>query len=359
VGGDDLEPVELEPLDVEARPRPPRAPLRIRPRWVAVAAALVAMWIVIAVATRGDGNNAAAPLTPATATPNRVRISGALDLLAGLQGVGSGHFAVVINDELRLIDPNAGSDQRVDLRPGPLSIESQNGSSLVVRQNNRLLLVGTNPISVEPLPRDDQLPIATLEPDHWWMLSPEHDGIVQRDGDGPVQQVPAGLRLLAAVDGGFLASTRDSYVLWDGWHVRTLPFHGSFLDATSRLVAVAKDCPGPSCLVDIADLPSGATVRLPGENAERGTLSPDGSRLAGTSALSFYVTMLDTTTGLPRMTLPRRATAATVAPFTWTPSGDALLVLTNTDLAVVRASDGVTERTIDDGGAVQQIVALP
>jgi hypothetical protein len=193
-----------------------------------------------------------------------------------------------------------------------------------VRNTSTTYVIGTDPISVEFVP-SNLPPIATLDRDHWWVVSPSQGGILRRDGDGPIQGVPGGVRLLAAVDGGFLATSRASFVVWDGWTLRPLSIHGSFSAA----------------------------------NADRAKHSPDGSRLAVTSERSQYVTMVDVTMGLTRSVLPRRRSPPMVAPLAWTATGDALLVLTDSNISVVRASDGMTERTIDDGGSVQQIVALP
>jgi hypothetical protein len=358
VGDDVLEPVELEPLDVEDQPLPPREPLHIRPSWVAVIAAVVVAWIVIAVVTRDDHRKPTAPTTPTTAARNTFPASRPADLVVALKGVGSGRFAAVINSELFILNTNTGTRERVDLPPGPLWIESQNGSSLLVRKNRAYYLIGTVPISVVALPLSVP-PIATLDRDHWWVVSPSQGGILRRDGDGPIQGVPAGVRLLAAVDDGFLATSRDSFVVWDGWTVRPLSIHGSFFDATSRVVALGTNCPGLACVVDVTDLQRGGSTRLSAANADRAKLSPDGSRLAVASERSQYVTMVDVTMGLTRSVLPRRKSPPMVAPLAWTPTGDALLVLTDSNISVVRASDGMTERTIDDGGSVQQIVALP
>jgi hypothetical protein len=349
-----IEPVELEPLDVEEGPLPPRAPIHFRPSWIPAVAAVVAIWIVVAVVTRSDDGKAGAPspTTGANAPPNAVSSSLPPGLLAALRGVGSGRFAVVVNSELHVADANAGTDVRVDLRVGPLWIESQNGSALVVRENRTLLLIGTDPISVEQLP-DDLSPIATLEPGHWWIERPEYRGIIQRDGDGPVQQIPVGVQLVAAVDGGLLASTGDAYALWDQWNLRPLPFRGAFLDATPRVIALSNGCPGSSCVIDIDDLKRGTTMRLGSDAADKAAFSPDGSHLA--VAAAFYVTIFDTKWGRSIM-LPRRNSSPTVAPFTWTSNGE-LLVLTPSGIAVADA-DGSRNRTIADGGVVQQIVAL-
>jgi hypothetical protein len=272
-----------------------------------------------------------------------------------LRGVGSGHFAVVVNSELHVVDANAGSDVRLDLRVGPLWIESQNGSSLVVRKNRTLSLISTHPVSVEQL-TVDLAPIATLDAGHWWIQRPEHNGIIQRDGDGPAQQVPAGVRLVAAVDGGFLALAGDAYALWDQWDLQSLPFRGAFLDATPRVIALSNGCPGPRCTIDIDDLQRGTIARLTTDSAGPGAFSPDGSRLAVASVPASYVTIFDTEWGHSTR-LARRDTSPTVAPFAWVSNGE-LLVLTPTGVAVVDA-DGVPRRTIDDDGMVQQIVALP
>ncbi len=356
--GDGLEPVELEPLDVEESSRPPLPPIRLRPSWIPGIAAVVAAWIVVAVVTRSDDGKSAAPspTTHETAAPNPPSHRLPPGLLAGLRGVGSGRFAVVVNSELHVVDADAGTDERVELRVGPLWIESHNGSSLVVRENGTLLSIGTDPVSVEQL-RVDVSPIATLEPDHWWIERPVHDGIIQRDGDGPVQQVPAGLRLVAAVDGGFLASVGDAYALWDGWNVRPLPFRGWFLDATPRVIALSNGCPGSSCIIDIDDLQRGTSVRLASDGADWGAFSPDGRRLAVTSAPSSYMRIFDTRLRRQTIAVPRRRSSPTVTPFTWA-SNSELLVLTPTGIAVVDG-DSVMNRTIDDGGAVQQIIALP
>jgi hypothetical protein len=358
VGDDALEPVELEPLDVEDQPLPPREPLRIRPTWIAVIVAVVAAWIVLAVVTRDDHRKPAAPTTPTTAARNTLPASRPADLLVALKGVGSGRFAAVINGGLSILNANTGTRQDVTVAPGPLSIESQNGNSLVVRNTSTTYVIGTDPISVEFVP-SNLPPIATLDRDHWWVVSPSQGGILRRDGDGPIQGVPAGVRLLAALDGGFLATSRASFVVWDGWTLRPLSIHGSFFDATSRVVALGTNCPGLGCVVDVTDLQRGGSTRLSAANADRAKLSPDGSRLAVTSERSQYVTMVDVTMGLTRSVLPRRKSPPMVAPLAWTATGDALLVLTDSNISVVRASDGMTERTIDDGGSVQQIVALP
>lgn len=247
------------------------------------------------------------------------------------------------------------ADVRIDLRVGPLWIEAQSGSSLVIRKNRTLYTIDTDPVSVEQL-TGDMSPIATLEPDHWWIQRPEDTSIIQRDGDGPAQRIPAGARLVASVDGGILASVGDAYSLWKQWDVRPLPFRGAFLDATPRVIALSNGCPGSRCTIDVDDLKHGTTVRLRADAADQGALSPDGSRLAIASALTSSVTLFDTTTGHSTM-LSRPNASATVAPFTWASNGE-LLVLTATGIAVVDA-EGAPNRTIDDRGGVEQIIALP
>ena len=94
-------------------------------------------------------------------------------------------------------------------------------------------------------------------------------------------------------------------------------------------------------------------MRLGSDAADKAAFSPDGSHLA--VAAAFYVTIFDTKWGRSIM-LPRRNSSPTVAPFTWTSNGE-LLVLTPSGIAVADA-DGSRNRTIADGGVVQQIVAL-
>ena len=90
----ELEPVELEPLDVDDQPRPPREPVRIRPGWVAIVAGVVAVWVVFAVVTHDDGKRAvdraapAATILPTTAATVARAPRSAEILLAALRGTG-------------------------------------------------------------------------------------------------------------------------------------------------------------------------------------------------------------------------------------------------------------------------------
>ncbi len=375
---DDLEPIDLEPIDLEPvdprrahnvdrfdRDRP--GARRVPRSWFAVIGVGLAAWAAIALTTRGAHDRAVPPTpsptsTPLPAVPVHVdRITSlAPHLWTGLQHLGSGRFAAVVDDRLYLLD-RASTEAQTTLVPlpeGHVTIDDQSGASLLASTYHQTL-VSTMPARVRTLAVTETA-IRAAEPDGWWLLS--SDGTIRREGGGDREREPAGTRVAAAVGAGFVAidPPHSRWVLWSGTKVEQLAPGGYQLvgNAGSRVV-FRFGCSIYSCSIEIDDLARHTTVRgfLTGV-PQFAAFSPDGTRLAIASTLGD-VWILDTATGGALATTRGRTTASPSMPFTWTPDGRSLLVVGDDTLEIRRATDGHLTGEITGTAGLQQLVALP
>jgi hypothetical protein len=371
----DLVPVDLEPVDLrdlgETRAERPRrgAPGRI---WVALAGAAIVVGAVVALTHRGTHARPTAapaatdqPTTPATRPAPTVPVPAveritrlAPSLRAALRDVGSGHFAVIVDDRLYVIDHSPSSATRIPLPEGHVTIDDQNGASLLVSTFEQTL-VSTQPISTRTLSARD-FAIKAYAPDDWWLL--RDDGTIRADhGPGSGQRVPEGLRPAAAVQDGFVAlDTRSAWVVWSPSGSRPIAQVGDQLLATrGHDIAFKSSCAYSGCALRLLDVAHGTqiSIRL-SKIPEFAAFSPDGTRVAvaTTTGDAFVV---DTTTGAIVTGTRALAASSPSVPFTWTPDGRELLVVQDHDIQVVRASDGVTARVVRATDGVEQIAALP
>ncbi len=364
VGENDLEPVELEPIDVdedECGPPVPRAPLRIRPAWILAGIALLAAWITIAVATRDDQRRVATPaITPTTAatavpptTPATTAQKSAVRLILPLQFVGGGRFAAVIDNQLFVLDGHGGTARRVNLPAGLIEIQGHSGGSLLVRTNNSYVIVETAADLVEHLPADST--VVPADDGSWAIV---HDDLLQ---DGlHAKHIPSGLRILAGVDGGYLADDLHDYVVWSDAGINPVAGRQLLLAIAPRMIALRGECPSFRCAVDVLNLEARTTRHTQLSTVPTGAeFSPSDSKLAVVSTLG-EVTVIDWLTGREVLQTTSRESPDTALPFSWTPDGDALLVVQDGGIDVYRADTGALTRAIYGGlPGLQQIVALP
>ena len=331
---DDLEPIDLEPVDLEPgvdesrfeRERE-RRPRRVG---VAVAAAGLAMWGVIALvtnATRSHPSSAPSSTVPTTPgrsfTPEVDRVTVVAPLLrAQLQDVGVGRFAAVINDRLYVLDENRATETLVRLPEGHVTIDDQSGE-LLLATTFQQTLVSTQPISTHTLSaRDFAIPAWT--PTRWWILN--SDGTIRADGGGPRLQIPDGLRIAAAVAGGFVAldDANSRWVLWSGPDRQTIaPAAEQLLVTGPETIVFRRDCGYNGCSVDILDIAHGTTFTTPLSRIPNfAALSPDGTRLALSSTQSD-VYIIDTRSGRVIVRTQSVESGTPSPPFTWTPDSRA------------------------------------
>jgi hypothetical protein len=372
---DDLEPIDLEPVDLQPVDLEPgadesrfdREPAR-RPRrlWVLIAAAALAVWGVIALAT-GAGRSrpsstptSTAPTTTAQsfASPgDRVRVV-APQLRAELQDVGVGRFAAVIDDRLYVLDENRSRESWVRLPEGHITIDDQSGQ-LLLASTFQQTLISTQPIATRTLAARD-FAIPALAPARWWILN--SDGTIRSDHGGPRLHIPDGLRVAAAVADGFVAldDAHSRWVVWSGRNTRKIAPVGYQLLTTGPETIVFKDnCGYNGCSVEILDLARGRTTgtvlpRVPNFAA----LSPDGRRLA-LSSTQADVFILDARTGNPIVETHSVASDTPSLPFTWTPDSRSLLIVQDDDIEVRRATDGSLTSLIPHTSGLEQLIALP
>ena len=359
----DLEPVDLEPGDDASRfeRRRDRRPTWI---WIGLAGVGLAAWAAIALTTRG-GHARPAPTTP-TSQPQVDRVAAlAPRLRAALQSVGSGRFAAVIDDRLYVFDDETPSATLVALPEGHATIADQSGSNLLVSTFEQTL-VSTRPIGTRTLSARD-VAIRAVTPGRWWLL--HDDGTLRLDHRSEFEREPAGLRVVAAVEDGFVALAAPDFrwVLWSGTNnqqsgttIRQIAPPGyQLVVAGPRSILFKHNCGYGGCDLTILDLAHGTagesrSARVP----EFAAFSPDGARVALASTLGD-VSIVDAKTGETIAQTRGRESASTSRPFTWTPDGYALLVVQDHDIAILRASDGFMTRVIDRTDGVQQIAALP
>jgi hypothetical protein len=364
----DLEPVDLEPAEDEARfertgPRRPRAAWAV---WAVVAAVGLATWAVIGLATNATRSHpSSAPTSTAPATPtqsftpqaDRVIVV-APRLRAQLQDVGVGRFAAVINDQLYVLDENRSTETRVRLPAGHVTIDDQNGQ-LLLATTFQQTLVSTQPISTHTLSARD-FAIPAWAPTRWWILN--SDGTIRTDAGGARLHIPDGLRVAAAIAGGFVAldDVNGRWVLWAGPNQRRIAPAGEQLLATGpQTIVFRRGCGYNGCSVDILDVAHGTTSttvlsRIPNFAA----LSPDGTRLALSSTQSD-VFIVSTRSGRVLVRTGSLESGSPSQPFTWTPDSRALLIVQDDGIEIRRAIDGRLTSRIPHTNGLEQLVALP
>jgi hypothetical protein len=365
----DLEPIDLEPVDLE--PALDRTPFdrgrkpgdRSRWIWVAVACGLAA-WAVVALTTRhGHTSRKTTPTPPAGgARIDHVHVAG-VAMRAGLARLGVERFASVIDDRLYTFDSTSGAPTLVPLPEGHVTVTDQNGSSLLAWTFQQTL-VSTRPIAIRPFPARTTA-VRAVTPGRWWLLS---NGTIRRDQGDTVEQVPAGLHVIGAVDRGFIAY--DDHGRWLLWNTAKTPSGAiteisfplpldQFLVASPRSVVFMGGCGSSGCNIYIyeVDTPRLEQIHLTGVPAF-GTFSPDGTRLA-ISTNQGDVFMLDSANGETIARTTGVAPPSPTLPLSWTADARALLVVQDGRIEIRRATDGAIVGAIDNTEGVQQLIALP
>jgi hypothetical protein len=337
------EPVDLEPIDVEA-PAPLSAPRPISRRvWITVAVVALVAWGAIAFATR-DLTHDTPPRTP-------------IDVLsAGIIDIGTGRFAAVVDNKLSVIEPDRpGLHTTVPLATGPIAVTGQSGDSLAVQTSDGNAIAFTAPIHSELVPLDRPV-IADVVPDRWW--TQHKDNILSRFDNPPVLfPWPAG-RAVAATPKGFVVESYDESLWLVSDTDRRQLQYGTFLAANDGLIAVRSPCSMGSCDVIVRDLRTGRAWVLPMfETIVGAAIERTGEHIALETATGETL-LVDITDHRTIARLPSQVVQPPAAPFAWLPNGETLLVAQPGRVAVVRALDGEVERTIPVPG-VQQIFALP
>jgi hypothetical protein len=356
----DLEPVDLEPGGVDTRVDRERGTGR-RSGWVwgGIVSVGLAAWAVIALTT-GNDHPKRASTPPTTAAVPLVRIDrvtvASTNLHDGMAKLGVERFAAVIDDHLYVFASTAADPTRVRLRGGDVVIQDQNGSSLLASTFEQTL-VSTRPIATRTLsPRDTV--IRSAAPAQWWLL--RDDGSIRTAQNAALQKVPTGLRVVAAVRGGFVALDRRlGWVLWSGTATKSIGAEDQFLVAGPRALVFMRECGYSGCTIDVRR-PTGERVfsfRL-AQVPTFAVFSPDGKRLA-IGSTQGQVFIVDPAIGAlfgPTQSLARPTQTLT---FTWTADSRALLIVQENRIEVRRASDGRVAGAIDGTEGVQQLVALP
>ena len=370
MSGDDLEPIDLEPADLD-RPDSRRdvaddarlRPGRDRRRVLAVGALGLGVVACAALALTAKGGHRGA--TPAPAPSSTTSPGGLVDpvarvggtLRSALRRTGSGRFAIVVDDHLYVLGGARTTPALVLLPDGPVTIEDASGSSLLT-SSSATTLVSTDNLFTRTL-TDHETALRATTPEHWWIL--RDDGTIRADFAGAPTTEPAGLRLTAAVRNGFVAlDAHSAWVAWVGTSITPLPAPaGQLVASAPDAVVLRNDCSLAGCVLafnDLADSTS-TSIRFPAV-PEFAAYSPDGTRLAVASTVGD-VFILDASTGrILDRTLSRQSDSPSL-PFSWTPKGDALLVVQDEDVEVRRASDGALTRVIPGTAGLEQLVALP
>jgi hypothetical protein len=365
---DDVEPIDLEPIDLEpsadeARFERERAPRPARSFWIVAVVLGLAAWAVVAlVSSTSHRDEAVAPTStlpvPSVAPqPDRVGVP-APTLRAALQAAGVSRFAAVIDDHLYILDENRARETLVRLPQGRVTIDDQNGQ-LLLASTFEQTLVSTQPIATRTLSARD-FAIPAWAPTRWWILN--SDGTIRADGGGPRLHIPDGLRVAAAVAGGFVALdvANASWVLWAGPTTQKIaPAADQLLVTGPHTVVFKKGCGYNGCSVEILDLAHGTTTTIPLPQVPNfAALSPDGTRLALASTQGG-VFVLDTRSGREIVRTVSVVSGIPSLPFTWSPDSHALLIVQDDDIEIRRASDGLATSVIRRTGGLQQLIALP
>jgi hypothetical protein len=368
---DDLEPIDLEPIDPASdsesrfdreRPRDRRTAVV----WTCVVVGALGLWAAIALTNHSDRKQAlpappttaAPPVTVTTPTVQRL-MELAPRLWEGLRGVGTGRFAIVVDDRLYLLDEASTEAQTtlVPLPEGHVTIDDQNGSSLLASTFQQTL-VSTTPLTTRTLSVRDGA-FRAVAPERWWLG--RGDGTLRNDLTGAVEQVPPGLRVVAAVAQGFVALDMTSrWVLWSTSGITTIgPSGGQLLAAAPHEIAIQYACADNSCPIDVIDTASRhrGTVTVP-LVPQFGAFSPDGTQLALTSTRG-EVYLLETATLREVIETASQLAVIPSLPLTWTSDGQTLLVVRADEIDIMRASDGVPVRSVTGTVGLEQLVALP
>jgi hypothetical protein len=372
VGDDDLEaldivPVDLEPVDAESSRRTPRPDSRPGPRpwlWGAVLGAGLIAWAAIALTTRGSHAHSTTPPTsiptPASRPPTPAITTLEPRLADGLRGVGSGRFAIVVDDRLYLLNV-AGADSQATLVPlpeGHVTIDDQSGTSLLASTFLQTL-VSTQPAVTRTL-AVDEVAIRGTDSNPWILL--KSDGTLRDQRGDIIAYEPAGLRVFGALDDGYVADdpAHNRWVFWSPAGTQTIA-PGSFqlLTTGPRVLAFKSGCGYGGCELELIDLQGRIIVSNRIASVPQfGAFSPDGSRLALASTQGD-VSIVDTSTG-GILGAPATTTAQNVSlPFSWTPDSRELIVVGQNDVEILRASDGVMTADIVVPPDLEQLIALP
>jgi hypothetical protein len=372
---DDLEPIDLEPVDPDSggasrfdreRPRERRTAIV----WIGVIVVALGAWAAIALTNQGGRRQTLPP--PSTTLPPPVTVTTPIVLriteLAprlwdGLRGIGSGRFAIVVDDRLYLLD-EASTEAETTLVPlpeGHVTIDDQNGSSLLASTFQQTI-VSTTPVATRTLSVRDGA-FRAVAPERWWLG--RGDGDLRDDLTGAVVHVPTGLSIAAAVQQGFVAvDAKSQWVLWSSpsgatTHVTTISpsSGGQLLAAGPHAIAILYACVGNSCPIEVIDTASRerATMNVP-LVPQFGAFSPDGRRLALASS-SGGVDLLDTTTMSEVVEVEGLHPVVPSLPLSWTSDSRTLLVVGANAVEIIR--DGVPMRDVTDTVGLEQLVALP
>ncbi len=369
---DDLEPIDLETVDPgpngvsrfhRERPRDRRTAVA----WTGVVVLALGAWATITLTNHGDRKQTLPP--PSTTVPPPVTVTTptvqritelAPRLWEGLRGVGTGRFAVVVDDRLYLLDEASteAETRLVPLPEGQVTIDDQNGSSLLASTFQETLVAtasgGTHTLSG----RD--IAFRSVTPSQWWLLS--SDGTIRSDVGNVVSHEPIGVRSAGALQVGFVGiDPRNSrWVLWSGTAIAPLaPSTYQLVGTDATHIVFRYDCTINACTIDIDD-PAHHTVAtsfLQGV-PQFAAFSPDGTRLAIATTLGD-VLILDTTTAAVLAETHAVNAASPSLPFTWTADGHSLLVVQDHQVEIRRESDGATTSGVSGTDGLEQLVALP
>lgn len=369
---DDPEPIDLEPIDPgsDRESRFDRDGVRDRRTgvvWIVVVGVGLAAWAAIALTNPGNHNKAVPPTpTPTSAAPpdafppavDRITTL-APHLWEGLRGVGTGRFAMVVDDRLYLLN-EAGAEAQTTLVPlpqGHVTIDDQNGSSLLASTFQQTL-VSTAPVGTRTLSVRDGA-IRAFATAQWWLG--RGDGTLRDDRTGAVSHTPSGLRVVAAIQQGFLALDATSrWVVWSKTGTTIVSSSGGQLLATGKhVIAILYSCSDSICPVEVVDTGAGTSGILQMKFVPQfAAFSPDDTRLALTSAAG-EVYVLDATTLHRVFQTSSEHAPVTSLPLAWTSDSRTLLVTRANQVDIMRATDGALIGTVSGTSGLEQLLALP
>jgi hypothetical protein len=308
-----------------------------------------------------------------------------------LLGLPYGHFALVIQHRLWLIDAASGRIRSVEgTGQNKVSVGPRSGKYLLAAVGPEVNLLDVNDLSVTRLPSAYALFPGTKHGD-WLqgngMIPGFVGGFILRVADriAPAINYPAGMEPLAQVRGGILLRdpVASRVVVWrPGTDPRSLPAvvtgDATVIAVDPTHVAYTMLCSSLlACSISITDVVRHHTITIPytdGDVILSGRFSPDGSRLALLVhvARGLRVAIVDTKSGkvlaqAPTVTVtapdPGFSEMLKPVPFTWTADGSVLLVVQDTgtetrQVSSFLASDGQFVRTFNGVVGLEQIVAL-
>lgn len=372
-GADGLEPVELEPFDLEpvdpepiavefdpasARARA-HADRRRRAAWIAAAvAALIAFAAVAAVGNRNRGRARAE--SPATSTPPGTdTVDPVRALVLHLGRYWPGGEAIVMDGRLYVARARDARPELV-VPELPAVIEEQSGSSLLISTFPELL-VATEPNIASHVLSPRTVAIAAREPDEWWIL--HDDGTIRDTITGNVLRPPAGLRIAAEVDHGFIALDvpHDRWVVWRGDPVmpRLVNSRAQLIGAQGSIAVFRSGCTINGCALEIFDLAHRSAIDgyLPGV-PDFAAFSPTGSRLALASTLGD-VFLVDPADGAVIARTRSRVLPSLSSPIAWSTDGQHLIVVQQDSVEVRNATDGAVADVVTGTAGLEQLAGLP